>query len=148
MLWMRAVGIHPIVTGKSQFTLREPIISLIITVHLAFLGYSLTCRDNRRIIHSCAPSSSVTSDMLQPFGLSPAGLLCPWDFSGKNTGMGCYFLLQGIFQTWIEPRSPCLLHSGSFFTHWVISEAPLCAKVPTEWVKLAAQIKPVVISAS
>ena len=24
-------------------------------------------------------------------------LLCPWDFSGKNTGVGCHFLLQGIF---------------------------------------------------
>ena len=26
-------------------------------------------------------------------------LLCPWNFPGKNTGVGCYFLLQGIFQT-------------------------------------------------
>ena len=24
-------------------------------------------------------------------------LLCPWDFPGKNSGMGCHFLLQGIF---------------------------------------------------
>ena len=22
---------------------------------------------------------------------------CPWDFLGKNTGVGCHFLLQGIF---------------------------------------------------
>ena len=29
----------------------------------------------------------------------PARLLCPWDFPGKNTGVGCYFLLQGIFLT-------------------------------------------------
>ena len=26
-------------------------------------------------------------------------LLCPWDFPGKNTGVGCHFLLQGIFST-------------------------------------------------
>ena len=26
-------------------------------------------------------------------------LLCPWDFPGKTTGMGCHFLLQGIFLT-------------------------------------------------
>ena len=26
-------------------------------------------------------------------------LLCPWNFSGKNTGVGCHFLLQGIFLT-------------------------------------------------
>ena len=24
-------------------------------------------------------------------------LLCPWDFPGKNTGVGCHFILQGIF---------------------------------------------------
>ena len=24
---------------------------------------------------------------------------CPWDFPGKNTGVGCSFLLQGIFLT-------------------------------------------------
>ena len=24
-------------------------------------------------------------------------LLCPWDFVGKSTGVGCHFLLQGIF---------------------------------------------------
>ena len=42
---------------------------------------------------------SVVSDSLQPFGLQPTRLLCPWDFPGKNTGMGCHFLLQGIFPT-------------------------------------------------
>ena len=26
-------------------------------------------------------------------------LLCHWGFPGKNTGMGCHFLLQGIFPT-------------------------------------------------
>ena len=29
----------------------------------------------------------------------PASLLCPWDFPGKNTRVGCHFLLQGIFLT-------------------------------------------------
>ena len=29
----------------------------------------------------------------------PARLLSPWDSPGKNTGMGCHFLLQGIFLT-------------------------------------------------
>ena len=36
---------------------------------------------------------------LQPHGLYPAGLLCPLDFPGKNTGVGCHCLLQGIFPT-------------------------------------------------
>ena len=32
-------------------------------------------------------------------GISQARLLCPLDFPGKNTGVGCLFLLQGIFLT-------------------------------------------------
>ena len=27
-------------------------------------------------------------------------LLCPWDFPGKDPGVGCHLLLQGIFLTW------------------------------------------------
>ena len=27
----------------------------------------------------------------------PSRLFCPWDFPGKNTGVGCHFLIQGIF---------------------------------------------------
>ena len=42
---------------------------------------------------------SVESNSLWSHGLSPARLLCPWDFSGKNTGVGRHFLLQGIFVT-------------------------------------------------
>ena len=35
-----------------------------------------------------------------PHGLQPsARFLCPWDFPGKNTGVGCHSLLQGIFLT-------------------------------------------------
>ena len=44
-------------------------------------------------------------------------ILYPWNFSGKNTEMGCHFLLQGIFPT--QELNPGLLHllhwlSGSF----------------------------------
>ena len=34
------------------------------------------------------------SDSLQPHGLWPTRLFCPWDFPGKNTGVGCHFLLK------------------------------------------------------
>ena len=40
---------------------------------------------------------SVVSDSLWPCGLYPNRLLCPWNFPGENTGVGCHFLLQGIF---------------------------------------------------
>ena len=33
------------------------------------------------------------------YGLYPARFLSSWDFPGKNTGMDCHFLLQGIFPT-------------------------------------------------
>ena len=36
---------------------------------------------------------------LRPHGWGPARLLHPWDFPGKNSGVGCYSLLQGIFLT-------------------------------------------------
>ena len=34
------------------------------------------------------------SDSVQPHGLQPTRLPCPWDSPGKNTGVGCHFLLQ------------------------------------------------------
>ena len=48
----------------------------------------------------------------------PTRLLCRWDFSGKNTEMSCYFLLQGIKPE--SPVSPAL--AGRFFTCWAIGE--------------------------
>ena len=42
-----------------------------------------------------------------PWTVAPPRLLCPWDFPGKNTGVGCHFLLQGIFLTQgSKPGSP------------------------------------------
>ena len=46
--------------------------------------------------------------LLRPHGLSCTRLLCPWDFPGKNTGVGCHFLLHGIFLT--QGSNPGLLH--------------------------------------
>ena len=42
-------------------------------------------------VHVC----SVMSVSLWPFGMQPTRLLCPWDFSGDNSGLGCHFLLWG-----------------------------------------------------
>ena len=47
--------------------------------------------------------------------IAPPRLLCPWDFPGKSTGVGCHFLLQGdLPNPGIEPTSPAL--AGRFFT--------------------------------
>ena len=58
--------------------------------------------------HDVKRSCSVMSDSLPPHGLQPAKLLCPWDFPGKNTGVGCHFLLQGLFPA--EGLNPGLPH--------------------------------------
>ena len=51
------------------------------------------------------------SNSLQVYGLWPVRLLCPWDSPGKNTGVGCPALLQGIFWTQgSNQRLLCLLH--------------------------------------
>ena len=38
--------------------------------------------------------TSVVSDSVQPRRWQPTRLPCPWDSPGKNTGVGCHFLLQ------------------------------------------------------
>ena len=58
-------------------------------------------------------------------------LLCPWDFPSKNTGVGCHFLLQGIFP--IQESNLdllCLLHwhVGGLFTTEPPGEA--CSSLP------------------
>ena len=39
-------------------------------------------------------SRSVVSNPQRPHGLQPTRLLCPWDFPGKRTGVGCHCLLR------------------------------------------------------
>ena len=39
-------------------------------------------------------SRSVVSHSSRPHGLQPTRLLCPWDFPGKRTGVGCHCLLR------------------------------------------------------
>ena len=38
------------------------------------------------------------------------GIPCPWLSPGKNAGVGCHFLLQGIFLTQGWKLPPLLLH--------------------------------------
>ena len=60
-------------------------------------------------------SCTVMSDSLQPHGLWPARLLCPWDSPGKNTGVGCHVFFQGIFPT--QGLNPDLLHCRQILYH-------------------------------
>ena len=54
-------------------------------------------------------SRSVMTDPQRPRGLQPTRLLCPWDFPGKITGLGCHCLLCSSAKepkfNWIQPQS-------------------------------------------
>ena len=72
--------------------------------------------DSLHEIMCCAvPSRSVMSDSLLPHGLWPTRILCPWESPGKNTGVGCHALLQGIFPT--QGSNPDLPHCRWILYH-------------------------------
>ena len=76
----------------------------------------------------CVPvlSCSVMSNSLWPYGLLPARLLCSWDFPGKNTGVGCHFLLQGYFKPRDQTHVSCVSCTGRWILHhWALWEAPV-----------------------
>ena len=52
---------------------------------------------------------------LRPHGMYPARLLCPWNSPGKNTGVGCHSLLQGISPT--QGSNLGLLHCRPIIYH-------------------------------
>ena len=65
------------------------------------------------LFHLAAPE-------LCPFICCLVSQLCPWDFPGKNTGVGCHFFIQGIFPTQGSICVSCL--AGRFFYHWATWE--------------------------
>ena len=67
--------------------------------------------------HMCSVTQSCPT-LLKPHGLWPLPrLLCPWDSPGKNSGVGCHFLLQGIFQPRNQTHIPCMGRQIPY--HWV-----------------------------
>ena len=69
-------------------------------------------------------SHSIVSDPLGPHRLQPSRLLCPWDFPGKKTGLGCHVLLKAIFLIQgsnLTLGSPAL--AGRFFTSLPLQNA-------------------------
>ena len=84
------------------------------------------CQPQYPSIYMCVCQiASVTFDSLRPYGPQPTRLLCPWDSPSKNTGVGCYALLQGIFST--QVLNACLLNlsalTDGFFTSSATWEA-------------------------
>ena len=63
----------------------------------------------------CVCSRLAVSNSWRPHELLVIRHLCPWSFPGKNTGVGCHFLLQGIFPTQVSNLH--LLHWWILY-HW------------------------------
>ena len=78
-----------------------------------------TCRlEPPYVAESESVRHSVVSISLWSHRLLPARLLCPGDSPGKNTGVGCHFLLQGIFPT--QGSNPGLLHCRQILYHMLL----------------------------
>ena len=73
--------------------------------------------------------ASVMFDSLPPHGLQPSRLFHLWDFSGKNTGVGCHFPLQGILAT--QGLNPHLLHCKQILNRWAMGEAYRYTYIPS-----------------
>ena len=72
-------------------------------------------------ISACMHAQSLSHVWLcNPNGLQSTRLLSPWDFLGKNTGMGCHFLLQGSSQPRDWTCVSCI--AGRFFHCWATWE--------------------------
>ena len=69
----------------------------------AVYSFPWTYREPETRKYSCSANESVSrsimSECMWPHGLEPTRLLYPWNSPGKNTGVGCCALLQGIFPT-------------------------------------------------
>ena len=71
-------------------------IDLVMPSNHLILCHPLLLQGKAFFVLCCAMlSCSVMSDSFCPCGLYPTRLLCPWDFPGKNPGVGCHFILQG-----------------------------------------------------
>ena len=70
-----------------------------------------------------------------PMDCKPIRLLCPWNSPGNDTGVGCQFPLQGIFQT--EGSNLCLLQWQADSLPWSHLERPYFhCRETFKWVEM------------
>ena len=73
---------------------------------------SRTCSTTVGLLKVLVTQSCLT--LCDPMDCSPSGSSVHGDSPGKNTGVGCHFLLQGIFPT--QGSNPHLLQAEGFLT--------------------------------
>ena len=74
------------------------------------------------IAFCCCLLAKLCLTLLQPHGLQTSRILCPWDFQGKNTGVGCHFFLWG--SSW--PRDQTHVSCISSFGRWILYHWAIC----------------------
>ena len=104
---------YPYIISKSVIVLyvlpEDPFLTLSV-LDLCGMGFSGPCQQTFHCIH--AKSLQLYLTLFNSMDCSLPGyihgILHPWDSPGKNTGVSCHFLLQGIFLT--QESIPSLLY--------------------------------------
>ena len=78
--------------------------------------FHLHCESESGVAQSCPT-------LCDPMDSSLQQALCPWDFLGKSTEVGCHFLLQGIFPT--QASNPGLPHCRQMLYHLSHQGSPI-----------------------
>ena len=94
------------------------------TLVSVFKGWLKVSSQTNRLTFIESAGHSVVSN---PMDYSPSGSLYPWNFPGKNAGVGCHFLLQGIFP--IQGSNLGLLHWWQTLYHLSHQESSKTVKV-------------------
>ena len=89
--------IHPSQEGEYLVAQGHREVPQIIGEVAEVLGFSQAPYVRRE--HACMPRRFSPVWLMQPCGLQPTRLFCPWHSPSKNTGVGCHALLQEIFLT-------------------------------------------------
>ena len=68
----------------------------------------------------CVSHAQSCPTVYNPMDCSPSGSSLPGNFPGRSTGVGCHFLLQGIFLTQVSNLGlPCSRQILYHLSHWV-----------------------------
>ena len=111
--WASWTGLFPYGNHKCPSSFLETFYCHILFFRLCclyYLGVGNRLQSHYSLESVCVLSCSVLSNCLQSHGLTApsTSFFCPWDFPGKNTGVGCHFFLQEIFLT--QGSNPHLFH--------------------------------------
>ena len=83
-----------LVAGPSCFSSPLPLSCPFSNLTLSMQIIPKTISPVLKLLCCCCKVTSVVSDSVRPHRWQPTRLPCPWDSPGKNTGVGCHFLLQ------------------------------------------------------